>query len=346
MAICYLCVLFYMIQKKLELINELTSPLFRIMWIYNIEEPERRYFGNNICAFHIGNGNVLTVAHNLRTEAGIIFSIPEEIFSSQIQPKLNQDQLQFFNQQYFHDSKTNKRYLASRQNSHVTQRASEILKQINFDTRWITLNQNKFCKPFLIVQFRDKLFYGDEKLTNSFNRSTSFPEPSLNRHTFLIELELVKEFYGNDVALYKIINTDKEIINKLPGIKINFSILDLDKNLFCLQSSSNSLLGRLANKANIEGYADNWSLFKDHIGGDYVMEGIRYLIKGYFRFGSSGAPYIVYDENEKQFFANAIQSEASPIQLSINQSREGNYQYVNAIATPLNNLESELKKII
>jgi hypothetical protein len=136
-------------------------------------------------------------------------------------------------------------------------------------------------------------------------------------------------------------------VNKLPSIKINFLILDdQEKNLYCLQSSSNSLLGRLANKAVIEGYADNWSLYKDRIGGDYVMDGNRYLIKGYFRFGSSGAPYVVYDENKKQFFANAIQSEASPIQLSINKSREGNYQYVNAIATPLNNLESQLKSII
>src|SRR5436190_4457527 len=157
-----------MIQKKLELINERTSPLFRIMWVYNIEEPERRQFGNNICAFHIGNGHVLTVAHNLCSEAGIVNSIPEEIFSTHIQLLLNQEQIQFFNQHYIQDSKTNKRYFTSVQNPHVAQRVAELLKQINFDTRWVSLNRNKICIPFLIVQFRNKFFYGDEKLTNTF----------------------------------------------------------------------------------------------------------------------------------------------------------------------------------
>jgi hypothetical protein len=102
----------------------------------------------------------------------------------------------------------------------------------------------------------------------------------------------------------------------------------------------------MTNKAVIEGFADNWSLFKDRVGGDYVMDGNRYLIKGYFRFGSSGAPYVVFDEKANQFKANAIQSEASPIQLSINKNREGNYQYVNAIASPLNNIKGELESFL
>ena len=73
------------------------------------------------------------------------------------------------------------------------------------------------------------------------------------------------------------------------------------------------------------------------------MDGLRYLIRGYFRFGSSGAPYVYYSEAEGQFKVNAIQSEASPIQLSINNNREGNYQYVNAIASPLKNIQGELE---
>ncbi len=45
-----------MMRKKLSLIDEQTSPLQRIMWIYNVNEPQKRTFENNIVSFHIGNG--------------------------------------------------------------------------------------------------------------------------------------------------------------------------------------------------------------------------------------------------------------------------------------------------
>ena len=70
------------------------------------------------------------------------------------------------------------------------------------------------------------------------------------------------------------------------------------------------------------------------------------MIKGYFRFGSSGAPYIFYDKTTDTFKANAIQSEACPLQLAINNSREGNFQFVNALASPLNIIESKLRSLI
>lgn len=69
-----------MINRKLELINEQTSPLFRIMWVYNSNDVIRKQFANNICAFHIGNGYILSVAHNLKTESGIVNSMDESIF--------------------------------------------------------------------------------------------------------------------------------------------------------------------------------------------------------------------------------------------------------------------------
>jgi hypothetical protein len=335
-----------MTDKKLELIHEQTSPLFRIMWGYNIDEPARKQFGNNICAFHIGNGYILTVAHNLRTEAGIFNSIKEEIYDSRIAPLFDKYRLEFFNHHFPLNVETRKRYLASH-DSNINQSLIDALRHINFDTRWVTMSELKICTPYLIVQFRDEYFYQDRELTKKFDSNHHFQEDALNRHTYLIELELVKAFYSDDISLYRIVNTDREIINRLPTISIDYRILDdSEKNLYCIQSSSNSLLGRMTNKAVIEGYADNWSLFKDRIGGDYVMDGNRYFIKGYFRFGSSGAPYVVYDENEKQFKASAIQSEASPIQLSINKNREGNFQYVNAIASPLNNIQVELEKIL
>ena len=332
-----------MITKKLELINEQTSPLFRIMWVYNYDEPVRKQFGNNICAFHIGNGLILSVAHNLRAESGIVNSIDETIFQSEILPQLNPAQNQLFAQCYLLDSNTHKRYV-NITDPNISKSVIELFRQIKFDTRWLTLGQRNICKPHLIVQFRDNLFYNDVALTGNFNAATSFQEPSLNRHTFLIELELQKAFYNNDIALYKIVNTRQDVIKRLPSLSVDFAILDNSvTNFYCVQSSPGSFLGRLLNNATIEGYSDNWSVFTDKIGGNYIMEGLRYLIRGYFRFGSSGAPYVYYNDAEGQFKVNAIQSEASPIQLSINNNREGNYQYVNAIASPLKNIQNELE---
>jgi hypothetical protein len=335
-----------MITSKLDLINEQTSPLFRIMWVYNVDDPHRKQFGNNICAFHVGNGIIMTVAHNLRTESGIINSIGENFFQENIYSKLNSAQQQVFNQLYILDKQTNVRH-ANITDPNVARIVSENLRQINFDTRWATLTEKKICTPHLIVQLRDKLFYNDASLTSLFKPSHYFPEPALNRHTFIIQLELIKTFYSDDIALYKITNTNKKIIDGLPSVNVDFNVVDDSiSDLYCLQSSPGSSLGRLLNNATMEGYSDHWSLFNDRVGGNYVMEGLRYLIRGYFRFGSSGAPYVYYNKDEKQFKACAIQSEASPIQLSINNNREGNFQYVNAIASPLNNIKNEIRNLI
>jgi hypothetical protein len=64
-----------MVTKKKELVNEQTSPLFRIMWIHNDTEPARRVFDNNISSFHIGHGFILSVAHNKRIQALLFKSI-------------------------------------------------------------------------------------------------------------------------------------------------------------------------------------------------------------------------------------------------------------------------------
>ena len=198
--------------------------------------------------------------------------------------------------------------------------------------------------PHLIIQFQNNQFYNDESLTGHFNSNMRFQEPSINKTTFLVEVELVEAFFQEDIALYRIVNTHQDIIHKLPTIEVDFSILPDDfPNYYCLQSSPNGYLGRLVNKAQIEGYLDHHGTFMDRIGGNYTFEGLRYLIKGYFRFGSSGAPYVFYDNKNKQFKVNAIQSEACPIQLSINNSRDGNFQYVNALASPLSIIEERLK---
>ena len=332
-----------MLKKQLELTGEQTSPLFRIMWIHNNNEPNRRHFDNNICAFHIGNGLILSVAHNLRTEAKIFKSIQQSIFTSEIQQHLNTSQIAQFNKCYPIDNITNKRYV-NIVNQNDFQGISDILKQINFDTRWLTLSQRNICSPYLLVQFKYNQFYQDTKLTSHFSNINYFTEHTINRNTFLIEVELLEAFYQEDIALYRMVNVHQDIINRIPALEVDFSIQnDSESNYYCLQSSPSSEIGKMLNKAQIEGYLEHFNVFPDRIGGNYTFEGMRYLIKGYFRFGSSGAPYVFYDNENQKFKVNAVQSEACPIQLSIDNKRDGNFQYVNALATPLNCIQDRLQ---
>ena len=335
-----------MLQKQLELTQEQTSPLFRIMWVQNSNDIHRRHFDNNICAFHIGNGYILSVAHNLKTEAKHFKSIDNGIYLTDIFPYLNADEAQLFEACYPLDISTGKRYW-NNTNINDFQVIIDTLRQINFDTRWITLTERSICKPYLVVQFKDNLFYNNAVLTAHFNDATSFAEPSINRHTFLVEVALVEAYYNEDIALYKIVNTPQVIIDAIPSLEIDYNILkDNEKNYYCLQSSPTSEIGKLLNKAQIEGFTEHFAIFQESIGGNYTLEGLRYLIKGYFRFGSSGAPYIVYDSKRNIFKVNAVQSEACPIQLSINNQRDGNFQYVNAIASPLQIIQERLEKHI
>ena len=334
------------LQKQLALTHEQTAPLFRIMWIQNKDEPHRRHFENNICAFHIGNGFIISVAHNLKSEANIFKSIDNTIYLTDIFPYLNSEQAQLFESCYSLETGNQKRY-ANIANPNDYQNIVNLLKQINFDTRWITLMERSICKPHLVVQFKDNLFYNNPELTARFNHTTYFEEPAIHRHTFLVEVELVEAFYNEDIALYKIVNTPQAIIDALPSLEVDYTILnDNQENYYCLQSSPTSEIGKLLNKAQIEGFTEHFAIFQERIGGNYNLEGLRYLIKGYFRFGSSGAPYVVYDAKANKFKVNAVQSEACPIQLSINNQRDGNFQYVNAIASPLQIIQERLEKYI
>jgi len=332
------------LNKQLELTNEQTSPLFRIMWIQNRDEPHRRHFENNIVAFHIGNGFILSVAHNLKVEANIFKSIDNGMYLTDIFPFLNSDQARLFESCYPLEPANQRRY-ANITNPNDYQSIINLLRQINFDTRWTTMMDRKICRPHLVVQFKNNQFYNNPELSTYFNEATSFAEPGIQRHTFLVEVELVEAFYNEDIALYKIINTPQEVIDSMPSLEVDYTLLDDNQeNYYCLQSSPTSEIGKLLNKAQIEGFTEHFSIFQERIGGNYNLEGLRYLIKGYFRFGSSGAPYVVYDSDKNKFKVNAVQSEACPIQLSINNQRDGNFQYINAIATPLQVIQERLEK--
>ena len=334
-----------MLNTKRQLIDEQSSPLHRIMWVYNPTEPERRSFENNICAFHVGNGFLLTVAHNLRIQAGYVKSIDEELYQKEILYKLDGSQKSFIDQHYFTDAYTRKLYINNLEPNGL-QGITNILKQKRFDTRWETLAAKKICLPHLVIQFHNNTLYNDPALTALMAPHQMIYEPDAKKHTFLVEVELVKAFYSADIALYKIINTPKEIIDKIPSLSINTDFLEeTPDKMHCLQSSPNSPAGRLLNEAKIEGMLDHFGDFPDEVGGNYVFEGYRYLMKGYFRFGSSGAPYIYFDSIRNSYVVNAVQSEASGIQLSIKNDREGNFQYINAIASPLYIIRNELRDL-
>jgi hypothetical protein len=335
-----------MISKKQALINEQTSPLQRMMWIYNIDEPQKRTFENNICTFHIGSGYFLTVAHNLRSQAGFYRSIDEDLYKKELFPKLDGSQTRFLETHYFTDPYTKKRYLNTADPTHLHAIAA-ILKQKRFDTRWVTLSQKKICTPFFVFQFKNNSFYNDPSLTKHFGETRMMFDSDARKFTFLAEAELISAFYGADIALYRMVNMPQEVINRIPSVDTDFSFLDEpDDKLYCLQSSPSGPAGRLLNEAIIEGMLDHFNIFPDDIEGNYVFEGYRYLVKGYFRFGSSGAPYLCYDATNGKFVVNAIQSEASGIQLSIKNDKEGNFQYINAIASPLYIIKDELKKFL
>jgi hypothetical protein len=213
-----------MTTQKLELLNEQTSPLFRIMWVHNDNEPARRAFDNNICSFHVGNGIILSVAHNLRTEATFFRTITEASFQADILPNVSPVLQQLFNSSFILDNQTNKRYINIPNQADVKSVTDEI-RRINYDTRWITMNQRNFCTPFLIIQFRNNQFYNDPELTALFNVNRYFHEPALGRHTFLIEVEILNPIYSEDIAIYRIVNTDQAIIDKLPSISIDYNFL-------------------------------------------------------------------------------------------------------------------------
>lgn len=329
--------------KKLQLIDEYTSPLQRIMWVYNNHDVQKRSFENNICAFHIGNGYFLSVAHNLRIQAGYFKSIDIDLYNREIYPKLDGSQNRAMEQFYFTDDYSGKKHLATA-DPVALQNIAAILKQKRFDTRWVTMTEKHICDSFLVFQFRDNLFYKNLEVSALFPQSQQFYDHDARKHTYLVPVQLVDAWYGEDIALYKIVDTPDEIISLIPSLELDFEFLDEDAgNLHCLQSSPSGPTGRLLNAAHIEGMLDHFGIFQDEVGGNYLFEGFRYLIKGYFRFGSSGAPYLRYNPASGKFRVNAIQSEASGIQMSIKNDRDGNFQYVNAIASPLSIIEERLR---
>jgi hypothetical protein len=332
--------------KKLDLINENNSPLFRIMSIYNLQ-GQNVGFANNICAFHIGNGIILSVAHNLRGIDRLPMLISDTFFQNEIIAKIQVHDQAVFGQHYPLIPGTNQRVFTNSENQALNDQLANKLDEQKVDRRFSELHKQNCCNPYLVASFRTNAFCGDTSLNKHFSATTSFPEPSINRHTFLMEVELLDEFVNEDIAIYRIVNSHQDVIDRLPSLDVDFEIYeDGVKNYYCLQTAPFDNLGRIINSVQIEGHLDSYSLENDIFGNSYIMEGLRYLIKGYFRFGSSGSPYIIYDSENEKFKINSIQSQASFIQLSIGGKMDGNVQYVNGVASPLKLIEEQLRKRI
>ncbi len=168
------------------------------------------------------------------------------------------------------------------------------------------------------MTFRSGLFFGDKSLTQKFTKEEIIEEQNLGMTTFMLALDLVFQDAPSDIAVYKLRESSEDIIRKIPYLGLDFSTFDFNtnKDLFCLQASPSQEFGRTLNKSCIEGVVDNFSY---NLGK--AAFGMRYLLKTYFRFGSSGAPYVFFDEQKQQFVINAIQSEACPIQMDVNGQR-------------------------
>lgn len=288
---------------------------------------------------------ILSVAHNLIYQNTFLHSISDDIFQSELLPTLTNDDKNFVTQSYIINQSLRKWYWNKNQNNF--QKLLNISQNHQTDFRYPNIYSKNICSPYLIIQFKKGNFYGTEKFNLFFEKGLSFFEQNLDRHTYLIKLNLIKIFKDFDIALYKIENNEKKLLDLIPSIKLDFQLhTNNNKDIYCLQGAPINELGRLFNRATIDGILDHFSPQLNIRGENIIFQGLRYLIKGYFRFGSSGAPYLIYNKWTNSFSVNAIQSEACPLQLLIQGNRDSNAQYVNAIASPMYNIKDEILELI
>jgi len=334
-------------SKLIALVKDQTSPLFRIKSVFNYDHRPTMKMMNNILCSHIGNGYFISVAHNLKSDYQIPLGVPDTIFETDFLACFSEPEKNMIRSRYQLDQNSNKHILKGFQNQNEQNLLRTKIQSCTFDTSYVNGYANGLVKPYLIVQFENNQFYNSAALTARIDPMNYFNEQNINKHSFIIELEIASIFYEHDIAIYRAVNTDPQIIQAIPKLDIDFTTYDGTENhkYYCLQSSPSSEMGRLLNTANIEGISQHWGI-QSNVKPPTIMEGLRYIMKGYFRFGSSGAPYVVLKEPNGDLQINAVQSEACPQQLLINKSRDGNAQYINGIATPIGNLEKQINDLI
>jgi hypothetical protein len=325
----------------LKLIGEQTTPLHQMHWVYNAAEPQKRILENATCAVHVGGGYFLTVAHDLRTETGFLRVIPEELYQHEILPKLDGAQKSFLEQCYVSNPTTGKKYLTTADHQHADH-LTKIFKQKRFDTRRITLSKKNVCKPYLVVQFKNSLFYNDVALTHTFDQAMQFTEVESNKHNFLVELELVLACYPEDVAVFRAVGLPDQALARIPSVPIGYLASDKQPDkLLCLQNAPFGSAGRLINKVSVLGVIDHYEVFHDDVGGNYSLDGYRYLVEGYLSKGTSGAPYLLQDGTTGKYRVIALQSESGSRHFG-GSADGGNCV---SVATPLSLVKDELTKL-
>ena len=325
----------------LKLIGEQTSPLHQMHWVYNAAEPQKRILENGSCAVHIGGGYFLTVAHDLRTQTGFPKVMPEDLYLNEILPKLDGAQKMFLEQCYASNPATKKKYLTTADHQHAEQ-LTKIFKQKRFDTRRITLSKKNVCKPHLVLQFRNNLYYNDPGLTMAFDPAMQFTEVESNKHNFLVELELIKACFPEDIALFKAVGISEQAAARIPSIPVGYLASDKQpEKLLCLQNAPFGSTGRLINKVSVLGVIDHYEVFHDDVGGNFTLDGYRYLVEGYLSKGTAGAPYLLQDGTTGKYRVIAIQSESGSRHFGA--GIEGGNSV--SVATPLSLVKDELTKI-
>ena len=332
-------------SKLIELVSEQTSPLFRVMSVFNFDLP-RKNFQNNIICSHIGQGYFISVAHNLRVDHGIPPSIPDDVFQNNFLGCFNGAERADIESKFNLDAGRNKWIYSNSNSKEEKQILKNKLNQCSYNTTFLESYNNGIAKPFIVIQFRNNQFYNSAPLTAQLTPNNYMYERNLNRHTFILELEIHHASWKDDICIYKLVDQDPAIIAAIPSLEIDTSLYDgtEDAKIYCLQSSPTSSMGKLLNEARIEGISDHYSM-QNIFKPPYIHEGMRYLMMGYFRFGSSGAPYVNYNPEEQTASVFGIQSEACPVQLSVGGKRDGNFQYTKAIVSPLNNIMDIINQI-
>ena len=134
-------------DKKLELIDENKSPLFRIMSVYNLN-GNNIAFTNNICAFHIGNGLVISVAHNLRALDGLPILLSDTFYQNELSAKVDHNDLALFDQHYTSIPGTAKRVFNGGGNQPLVEQLVKKLDDAKVDRRYSKLHTDNCCKPY------------------------------------------------------------------------------------------------------------------------------------------------------------------------------------------------------
>jgi len=336
-----------------KLISETTTPLFRIM-----ARSSNGGFSNNISCVHIGSGYILTVYHHL-LDITTIDRINTSDFKKIIQNANLQEKALI--EKYYIPAQGGLFYLltfpqvanpteAQNLQNEIMQ-LPPVFNKLGFDPSIKSYYDKGYLSPTLVIQLKEKGFYGSLGLHAKFESDGKYLNEvdNLNRHTYLIDLDLVQGFPEYDLAIYKMQNIGEDAIDKIPFIEACASLLNFGKSspLYILQGSPNDFgLGHMLNNAEIEGIVDHFGIYQTPLGTHAgKSDGARYLSRNYFKFGSSGSPYISYVESEDKFYVSAIQSEACPIQMSINGDRSNNAQYTHALASPLFNIREALERL-